>query len=408
MKILIVVFKILLGGHVISAHTTARELKKRGHDVAFAGGIGNYVDEIQKEFPFYQLEIPLYYYKRQTYFRWAYIDVALRLCKITKENNFGMIHAFDARSYIVACICSILNNIPITGTLCGGKAPYYNLPQYSKIIVFSEEQKQKMIGKYGWKEHNVTVIRNRMDITHFHSNNILENMSKKYNINFHARNIMMISRFDKTKVRLKYVMSALEPVFLKYHDVNMVFIGGQGESFEEGKRVEQNINKKFGCKKVLFTGSMINASKLLVKSHLVLGVGRSAFEGMALGKPTLIVGEKGYAGSISPDKIEEIAYFNFSGRNNRTMTSPEKLTNEIIRLLSNREYYDRLSDFGKNYIKSELDVRDGIPKIEKVYNQNLPYPHQVNRIKRTINMIPILTPILIDNYYNAVKKIFIN
>ena len=135
--------------------------------------------KFRKNFLFIRLEIPLYYYKRQTYFRWSSIAAALRLCKIIKENNFEMVHAFDARSYLVACTCSLFNNIPITGTLCGGTAPWYNLPQNSKLIVFSEEQKQKMIRKYGWKEHNVTVIRNRMDMAQFNDNNTAEGIFNK-------------------------------------------------------------------------------------------------------------------------------------------------------------------------------------------------------------------------------------
>ena len=223
MKILIVVCRVTLGGHVISAHTTARELQKRGHSVAFAGGNGSYIHEIKKEFPLYQVEIPILHYKRFTYFRWSSISAALRLCEITKENNFEMIHAFDARSYLVACICSLFNNIPITGTLCGGTDPCYNLPQNNKLIVFSEEQKQKMIGKFGWQEHNVTVIRNRINTAQFNDNNITEDVFNKYKINPQDRNIMMISTFTVAKVMgLRYVMSAIEAVLQKYHNVNMM------------------------------------------------------------------------------------------------------------------------------------------------------------------------------------------
>ena len=204
---------------------------------------------------------------------------------------------------------------------------------------------------------------------------------------------MMISSFARKVMALKQVMGAIEPILQKYRDVNMIFIGGQGEFFEEIKKIGQNINEKLGCEKILFTGPIINAYRLLAKSYMVLGVGRSAFEGMAFGKPTIIVGDNGYAGVVSPDEIEEIAYFNFSGRNNKSMVSPEKLTNEITRILDDQEYYNKLTAFGKDYVKREINIQDGISRILEVYNQNLPYPCQVNRIKRIINIIPILIPI---------------
>ena len=125
---------------------------------------------------------------------------------------------------------------------------------------------------------------------------------------------------------------------------------------------------------------------------------------MAFGKPTLIVGDNGYAGTVSLDEIEDIARFNFSGRNNKSMALPEKLTNEIIRILDDQEYYNKLTAFGKDYIRREIDIQDGISRILEVYNQNLPYPCQVGRIKRVINIIPILIHMLIDNYYSVLKK----
>ena len=137
---------------------------------------------------------------------------------------------------------------------------------------------------------------------------------------------------------------------------------------------------------------------------MVLGVGRSAFEGMAYRKPTLIVGEKGFGGTVSEKTIEEISYYNFSGRNNRDMKKPEDLAREIERLLVDKNYYESVRNFGIGFLRRFIDIKAGIERIEEVYRANTIFAATTPRIYRVLNMIRVLAPIIFDNYYNQVKS----
>jgi len=409
MKILILIEKASLGGHQLSALTTGKELQNRGHKVSFAGGKGTLTDKIKKWFPFY--EIPFYFYHgpRETYFTWKSLITLRKLAKLTQEKTFDLIHAFDSRSYIVASILSIIRKIPITCTICGGIAPYYNIPHSAKLIVFSEEQKRKLINIFGWKGKNIEVIKSRLDMEQFKNISDTEvfNLCQKYNINPSARNIMMITTFLGPKIEaIKHVLRAMQIVLPQFSDVNLVMIGGRGGFFKEAQKIGERINQSCGRKAIIFTGPVINAHRLLPASFIVIGIGRSAFEGMAYQKPTLIVGEKGFAGTVNQTNINEISFYNFSGRNNKKLVPPEILAQEIIKLLTNKQYYESVRYFGKEFLKKEIDIKAGISKIENIYKININYIKNntsKDRMFRIFNMTKVLTPIFIDNYYNQLK-----
>ena len=406
MRVLILVEIASLGGHPILALTTGRELARRGHEVHFAGGDGPLADEIRKGFPFYKLTYYYDYGKRETYFRWRSLETFWELSRLTTEIKFDQIHCFDARSYILATILGILKKIPVTCTLCGYLAPFYNLPLSEKMIVFSQEQRDKLNKVFRWNEKNIEVIDSRLDMGQFRygEKEEVSKLYKDYNLDPESKNIIMITNFLGPKVEaIKGVIEAIRPILGEFSDVRLILIGGRGAYFERAKEAGEEINRELGRKSVAFTGSVVNAYRFLPLAYIVMGVGRSAFEGMAYMKPTLIVGEKGYAGTVREENIKEISYYNFSGRNNREKVPPDELAKEIRRLLTDSEYYEGVRYFGLKFLREHIDIKAGIERIEKVYSENSLYAAGACRFFRACNLVRVLTPIMVDNYYNQIK-----
>jgi len=407
MKILVVVGKAVLGGHVISAFTVARHLKKRGHTVLFAGGRSKLSEVIEKELPFLDLEIPLFHggldYDhggREAYFTWKSFGIIPKLRKIIRDHNIDILHAFDARAYVHSCIAALLEKKPITCTLCGGVDPYYNIPAARKIIVFSEEQRNKMLRQYKWKYNRVEVIRTRVDIE-----KIMQKRSPlpvELTLDPDIPAIMMISSFDGTKEdSIRHVVHSLELLLNKEVKFQIVFIGGRGAFFEGMKELGDRINTRCRKKVFWFTGPVIDAYKLLQHASIVLGVGRSAFEGMAYGKPTIVVGANGFAGVVSEKNIEDIAYYNFSGRNQGSTNMPDQLASAITTLLSDANYQKKVGQFGRKFVFEEIDVRTGISRIESVYQVNMQGNTFFFRLYQWLTVFKIMLPIWRDNWWHT-------
>ena len=409
MKILILIETTSLGGHVISAFTTGKELKKRGHDVHFAADKGILSEQIKKQFPFYNLSFYHYHYYRESYFTFKSFYTCYQLSKLIEKEQFDHIHAFDARSYIIASIVSVIKKIAITCTLCGSRSPYYDIPRSEKIIVFSFEQKTKLVKQYKWKEKNISVISTRLDMEQFFrlKNREIKNLYEQYKINPDQKNVMMITTFlTPKKEAILNVLNAAR-LFLKLSDdIKLILVGGRGEFFNSAVEIGKKINEELNRNALIFTGTVVNAYRLLEASYVVIGVGRSAFEGMAFKKPTLIVGKYGYAGTVLPETTKKLSYFNFSGRNIRGRVPSDVLAEEIIRLLSDKDYYDKSKNCGYDFLIKNIDIKSGIKLIERVYLENSKDEFSYKEsLFKLLDITRILIPIIFDNYYNYIKSL---
>ena len=410
MKILFVVFEALLGGHVISALTIAREMQRRGYDIVFAGKRGQLTPAIEKTIRFHHLEIPVWHGCRQTYFTWKSLRAIRGLGEVMKEEEIDLVHSFDARSFLHAYPAGLLGNVPVLGTLCGGIDPQYNLPRAPKFIVFSDEQKEKMVQKFGWNSERVEVIRTRLDV-----DNILSGHGRLTDEEARTLGmapdiipkIMMISSFDNTKIRsIIQVLTAFETLLSQGERLQLVLIGGKGELHDLAAARAKEINGRFGPSRVLLTGPVMNAFRLLERATMVIGVGRSAFEGMAHGRPTLIVGANGYAGTVSPDTVRHLAYYNFSGRNIGEDAPAQSLADGIRCLLAQPSEMEALGRFCREYVRREIDVKAGGERIGQLYHEILSHREPFGRILNFVSFFRALAPVFRDNGIHTLKQSF--
>nr|WP_319393026.1 glycosyltransferase family 4 protein [uncultured Desulfobacter sp.] len=407
MKVLFIVFKALLGGHVLSAFTTAKEMRKYGIEPVFSGANGAMTEEIRKEMPFEEINIPIYQGTKQTYFTIRSFSTVNKIRQIITKHKIDLIHAFDARSYMHAYPAGLLESTPVICTLCGGVDPYYNLPLASKLIVFSEEQKHKMVSKFKWPVHNVDVIRTRLDLSEIkHPDSLFsDEEAEEFGFVSDLQKIMMISSFDGTKIKsIHKVIDAVEILYNKGYKFQLVLIGGKGQLFDEVNNRCASINKAFGKNFIVLTGRLQKAFRLLQQADIVIGVGRSAFEGMAYGCPTLIVGENGFAGTVQPDEIEGIAWYNFSGRNQKIPLPANKLSNQIERLFKDSAYAKEIGTFSKAYISSQIDVVNGSGKIFERYQIMIKQKTIISKGFCWFSFTKCLLPIFMDQAVHILKK----
>ena len=406
-KVMYIVTEALLGGHVLSGFTIAKKMKEHGIEPIFVGAKGVLSKEIEVEMPFEVVDIPLFHGTRHTYITWSSIKAIQRLSEISRNYSVDLIHAFDARSYLHAYPAGLIGDIPITCTLCGGIDPYYNIPQAPEIMVFSEEQKHRMTNHFNWPKNRVNVVRTRLDLQQIRSDVhfLNDEESKRFGISPSLPKVMMISSFDGTKIRsIHQVLDAVEILFLKGVKFQLVLIGGKGELYDQARLKGESLCKRFEPDCVVFTGPVLHAFRLLQRATVVLGVGRSAFEGMIYSKPTLIVGENGFAGIVAPETVDDIGWYNFSGRNQQKVVSAENLATEISLLLADEVRCCELGEFAFEFIRQEIDVAQGASSIKSIYKKLLVPESRLPRWKQWYSFVRCLVPIMIDNGMHTIKQ----
>jgi len=407
MNVLYVVWKALLGGHVLSANTVAREMRTQGVSPVFAGAEGAMTEVIKRDMPFEPVDIPVFHGMRQTYFTWESFAAVSRLREIVCQHGIDLIHAFDARSYLHTYVAGLRERVPVLCTLCGGTDPCYNLPAAPTLIVFSEEQKQKMIKTFRWPNDRVEVVRTRLDVRQIvdDQHRLDEEEARVLGLDPDSPKIMMISSFDGTKIRsIHKVLNAAEMLFSRDIRFQLVLIGGKGPLHDQAQMRAREICERYGSGSVILTGPIMRAFRLLQRADIVLGVGRSAFEGMAYGKPTLIVGEKGYAGTMSPNTVDALAWYNFSGRNQHEEVDAESLVATVGALLHDPEQCRRLGAFGREFVFREIDAAHGAKRIREIYHRVTRPETQLSPCRQFHSLVACLMPIVRDNSLHTVKE----
>lgn len=96
----------------------------------------------------------------------------------------------------------------------------------------------------------------------------------------------------------------------------------------------------------------IDITRAIEDSDVVFGMGRSVLEGVAAGRLGIVLGRWGLGGAITEGSVEELRYFNFSGRN----STNEPITAEKIIELIDRHYNQMNFDWGKKYMAENHNV----------------------------------------------------
>jgi hypothetical protein len=80
----------------------------------------------------------------------------------------------------------------------------------------------------------------------------------------------------------------------------------------------------------------------------------------------MIVGQRGYAGSVLPDEVDELAHFNFAGRNIKQIQSPYVLAQRLNVMLDNPNLLLESGQFAKSYYRNNLDASIGAKRLEEI------------------------------------------
>ena len=369
MRVLICYPWLDLGGAPNTTISIAKGLKELGHDVIFftkTGGI--YEDRLRKlEIPVisapYDPILPHLYHLNRKAFR--------KMEKVIEEYSIDIIHAFHNSLYFLAQFVSLKKNIPLVFTSVWFlDRPVFPVYPGSLIFVareFLDDAKKRIKGNPA----EMTVIPNRIDLSEFHLGIDFSRFQKERQLPDTGWKIAFMSRVDRSKFgSLRHAVEAVESMVIRGRDVTLA-IAGDGVCFEELKMVVDQVNTRVGKTAIILLGQIVDTPRFLSWADIVIGIGRCIWEGMACGKPAIVVGENGIAGVAEPAGTEMLQYCNFAGRNITEPVNPRVLEDKIEELMTDQPRYRELSEYSREYVIDNYDYRTGAARVEEIYRKEL-------------------------------------
>ncbi|MDN5335087.1 MAG: hypothetical protein PWR02_113 [Synergistales bacterium] len=348
------------GGAPRSLLAFARVLQSLGHDVMAIGERGP-IQSAWEEAGIPVIESPMAR-RRRPFDSWKELT---KLKKTIYRFDPDLIHAATIDEGFF--IRFLMPQTPILQTIAGGKGPtnrsliWRDLP----VVGFSDECLEALKRNIPQFRGNIFFIKERLDVKE-----ILEKSKKELPRQLPLGPIILhTSRLEGNKlVGVKQTIEAYFRLLEKGTNASMVVLGGGPDE----QLVHDFVNRekeKYPNATVIFLGMVENPYPFYLAADIVTGVGRCVWEGMALAKPAIVVGELGSAGIVNETTAPEMIEYNFSGRNLKAKVPPGKLEKEISKLIEDEQYYRKCSDFSKDFIFREYDAWSNATKIEAMYRR---------------------------------------
>jgi len=247
-------------------------------------------------------------------------------------------------------------------------------PYPGRIVFVAKEFKDKSVHLFRGYPREMLVLPNRVDLDMFRPGIDYRDFAARFALPDGGWKMAFMSRIDSWKINsLRYAVKAAQILHSRGRDLTLA-IAGDGPLFNELKELVANVNESSGKEIVRLLGAIEETPQFLSWADIVLGIGRCAWEGMACGKPTLVVGENGLAGIVEEENLEELAYYNFAGRNVKEPVSENLLADTIEKIMGDENYYEKLSRYARECAMEHYDYRAGVEKLEDLYERALSDP----------------------------------
>lgn len=297
--------------------------------------------------------------------------------------NPDILHFFDVHSFNIYFPLSLFNNNKIVVNKCGGPNPKV-YPIVPNLILFSEENKKWFLTNKSYRSSNIKVIPNRSSVVKTVEHQEYSKSSKYFNIVRICRigstyyssilnGINLIKELSNRNIKVKYYVIGKVLDESKFRQLADDSIGFNIEFITEEK----------------FT---TEASKMLYLADAVIGTGRSAMEACSLGIPTLMPSKHYYFPVLlNEDNFNKYFEKNFTDRVDAEDIDQETKLREIIKLIEDKDCYNRHTAFSKEVFDKCFDVSQAGGKYLKYY--------------QTLNLQKINLSILLTNFIRTISTI---
>lgn len=183
--------------------------------------------------------------------------------------------------------------------------------------------------------------------------------------------VVYASRMDaKLSATAKLVIDAVASLLEKYPRMVLI-VAGDGDGLPE---VRQHADKANGFARrqvVLCPGFFLDTVPMYQASDLVVGMSRVVLEGMAAGRPAIVVGPDGMFGVAGPENHVALENRNFTSRGAPRPSKAEDIALEIDRLLSDQSLSASLGKWGRQTIVSHHSMDMMADAIARLYRRLL-------------------------------------
>ena len=329
-----------IGGAETHILDLAATLIKNGHAVTLISEGGAFIERAQA------LGIEWIYAPTKTPSLRSARAVKKAITAQLMRKRYDIVHAHTR--YTAAVATSALKNafvpLVVTAHLCFslGIKKYFSR-WGDRTLAVSDDIREHLARKYAIAEERITTTVNGID-----SNRFIEDSRP-------GKRIIHTSRLDRGRSLCAKLLIGCAERILSSHPCYEIVIVGDGNEFEEIKRLADKANRALGREGIILTGALTEVEPVVRTGDIFVGVSRAALEGGACGLSVVLCGDEGYGGILCEGNFSDMARSNFCARGCEK-ADEEMLVGDILYLIENEEAKKKNARFLAAKIKAEYST----------------------------------------------------
>lgn len=371
MRTLVSVHSFEIGGSQLVAINLAAAMKERGHDVLILGPPGPLASFAAAR-GLKVIEQPRPEGRRPS------LRGAWRLRQAVQRHGADLVHAYSHSVGLEAFFGPyLIDGIPLICSERGQVVPR-PFPRFIPLIVahkpLAEEARRSGYRDVSLMRPLVDTESNRpgvVDAAEFRTQHSLDNG---------RTNVVLVSRLAR-QVKLDGLRLAIDATASLAGTVplRLIIVGGgeaRGELLDRAKAV----NERIGEAVVVLVGPMLDPRGAYAAADVVMGMQGSLLRGMAFEKPAIVLGERGFSATVTPDSAHGFLEQGFYGLGDGS-TGVSQLRQQLIELLGDPARRRELGRFSRQVVCANASVNAAAGQLDRVYREarqrRAPVPRRV-------------------------------
>lgn len=357
MRILVYPHTMEIGGSQLNAVELANGLARRGHQVTVVGEPGPLVDLVTAN-GLDHVEIPLQRSRPSP-------TVIRILLREVRRRDIDVVHAFEWPPALEAwaAFAPLRQPVVVGSIMSMSIAPF--LPRDLPLTVGTRELLRRAQQS---RFRQVRLLEPPVDTDANSPGYPAEGLRSLVTDQPDVLDVVVVSRLA-FELKLPGLLEAVEAVaLLPDHLRARLVIVGDGPARAVVAAKVNEVNTQMGREVAVLVGEMRDPRAAYSAATVCLGMGGSALRAMAMGRPLIVQGERGFWETLTPDTAERFMTTGWYGIGDGSPGVP-RLTAQLTSLLASPSLREAVGDFGHKLVSEHYSLDSAAASMESWYQQ---------------------------------------
>ena len=355
MKIIVYPHDLSIGGSQINAIDLAAEIRSFGHDTliyAIPGPLVEYVREKGLRFvPAHPLSV------RPGPTR------ILELARLARREQADIIHAYEWPPCLDAYFgAHLLGRTRLVCTVLSmGLMPL--VPSTVPLLMGTKQLRESALADRGGI---VEVLEPPIDTVGDHPELEGSEFRRAHGVEDDELLVVIVSRLA-IDLKLDSLVRAIDSVSVlaNTYPVRLVIVGG-GEAEQQLRKRADGVNQAHGRTVIQIPGPTLDPRSAYASADVVLGMGSSALRAMAIGKPLVVQGERGFSKVLELESFPLFDWQGFYGIGD-DQGHNDLLVAQLESLLKDAALRAELGSYGRQVVVDRYSLGDAVTRLNGIY-----------------------------------------